>query len=319
MDSLWTKYRPKTFDDVLGQDAVVRSLKKVLKDARAHAFVFSGPSGTGKTTLARILAMSFAAGGSSINIIEVNGASTSGKDEARELVAKSQYRAIGGSPVKFIIIDEAHRLTSAAWESLLKPVEEPPKHVYYAFCTTEISKIPKTIITRCTRYDLKPVKEELIFDLLCSVCNGEEIETTDEILELIAENSNGSPRQALVYLEECHSVKNISEARELMRASGQNKEVIDLARWLVAGKGHTWATAMKFVHDLEGQDAESIRIILQNYFAAVLIKTKNDKVAAHLLGLVDAFRTPYLQSDKLAPLLYSLGLAIRIDDENSFD
>jgi DNA polymerase-3 subunit gamma/tau len=313
VDSLWTKYRPKTFDDVLGQNTIVRSLKKVIKDARAHAFLFNGPSGTGKTTLARILAMSFAAGGSSINLVEIDGASQSGADAARELVTRSLYRAIGGSPVKFIIIDEAHRLSSQAWTVLLKPVEEPPQHVYYAFCTTEISKIPKAIITRCTRYDLKPVKEEIIFDLLCSVCNGEEIETTDEILELIAENSNGSPRQALVYLEECYSVKNISEARELMRASGQNKEAIDLARWLVAGKGHTWAAAMKFVHDLEGQDAESIRIVLQNYFAAVLIKTKSDKTATHLLGLVDAFRTPYLQSDKLAPLLYSLGLAMRLD------
>jgi DNA polymerase III gamma/tau subunit len=314
VDSLWTKYRPETFDDVLGQDTIIRSLKKVVKDARTHAFLFNGPSGTGKTTIARILAMSFAAGGSGINLVEIDGASQSGADAARELVTRSLYRAIGGSPVKFIIIDEAHRLSSAAWTVLLKPVEEPPQHVYYAFCTTEISKIPKAIITRCTRYDLKPVKEELICDLLVSVCEREKIYPTDEILELIAENSNGSPRQALVFLEECHSIKDGAEARELMRASGQNKEVIDLARWLVAGKGHTWAAAMKFVHDLESQDAESIRIVLQNYFAAVLIKTKNDKVAAHLLGLVDAFRTPYLQSDKLAPLLYSLGLAMRLDE-----
>lgn len=313
MDSLHTKYRPKTFDDVLGQDTTVRSLKKVIKDARAHAFIFNGPSGVGKTTLARILAGAFAIGGSSINFIEIDGASQSGADAARELVTKSLYRAIGGSPVKFIIIDEAHRLSSAAWTVLLKPVEEPPQHVYYAFCTTEISKIPKAIITRCTRYDLKPVKEDLICDLLVSVCERENIYPTDEVLELIAENSNGSPRQALVYLEECHSIKDGSEARELMRASGQNKEVIDLARWLIAGKGHTWAAAMKFVRDLEGQDAESIRIVLQNYFAAVLIKTKNDKVAANLLGLVDAFCTPYTQSDKLAPLLYSIGLAMRLD------
>ncbi len=315
MDSLWTKHRPKTFDEVLGQDTIVRSLKKVVKDARAHSFIFSGPSGTGKTTLARILAYNVAnvSNTNQGNIYEVDGASQSGADAARELVTRSLYRAIGGSPVKFIIIDEAHRLSSAAWTVLLKPVEEPPQHVYYAFCTTEIAKIPKAIITRCTRYDLKPVKEDLICDLLISVCEKENLNPTDEILELIAENSNGSPRQALVFLEECHATESISEARELMRTSGQNKEVIDLARFLVAGKGHTWAAAMKFVRDLEGQDAEGIRIVLQNYFAAVLIKTKNDKVAANLLGLVDAFRTPYTQSDKLAPLLYSIGLAMRLD------
>jgi DNA polymerase-3 subunit gamma/tau len=204
-------------------------------------------------------------------------------------------------------------LTSAAWEALLKPIEEPPAHVYYAFCTTEISKIPKTIITRCARYDLKPVKEDLICDLLVSVCERENIYPDDEVLELIVENSNGSPRQALVYLEECHSIKDASEARELMRASGQNKEVVDLARWLVAGKGHTWAAAMKLLKALEGQEAESIRIQLQIYFAAVLLNSKSDKAAASILGLVEAFSKPYYSSEKLAPLLYSIGVAIRMD------
>jgi len=314
MNSFHTKYRPKTFDDVLGQDITVKSLKRVIKDGRSKSFIFTGPSGTGKTTLARIVASQYIGSNPSVvNLEEIDGASRSGADDARALVTNSAYRAIGSSPVKFIIVDEAHRLSAAAWTVLLKPIEEPPAHVYYAFCTTDAAKIPKAIITRCARYDLKPVKEELILELLVMVCEAEKVDTSDEILEAIAENCNGSPRQALVYLEECLTCKNLAEAKEIMRDSGQSKEVIDLARWLVAGKAHTWAEATKYVKALAGQDAEGIRIVLQNYFATVLLNTKSDKTAANLLGLVEAFKTPYYTSDKLAPLLHSIGLAIRID------
>jgi DNA polymerase-3 subunit gamma/tau len=314
MSSLHTKYRPEKFDDVLGQAATVKSLKRVVKDARSHAFLFTGPSGTGKTTLARILAAEF--GGvtrTAVNLEEVDGASKSGADDARDLVTRSLYRAIGGSPTKFIIIDEAHRLSAAAWTVMLKPVEEPPAHVYYAFCTTEVDKIPKAILTRCLRYDLKPVKEELIAGLLINVADAEQFEVSDEILEAIAENSNGSPRQALIYLEECLSCKGLDDARSIMRASGQSKEVIDLARWLVAGKAQSWAEAAKLLKAMKGTEAEGCRIVLSNYFAAVLLNTSKDAQAVRLLRLIEAFRTPYYSADKFAPLLYSVGLALNLD------
>lgn len=314
MSSLHTKYRPETFDDVLGQASLVRSLKRVVKDARARTFLFTGPSGTGKTTVARILANEF--GGinrSSVNLEEVDGASKSGADDARDLVTRTLYRAIGGSPTKFIIVDEAHRLSAAAWAVLLKPIEEPPVHVYWAFCTTEAAKMPKAIITRCLRYDLKPVKEELILDLLVRVVDEEKFEISDDIIEAVAEGAGGSPRQALVNLEAVLAAGSMAEAQALMRATGQSKELIDLARWLVAGKGHNWAEATKYVKGLEGQEAESCRIVLNNYFAAVLLNTKSDKVAINLLALLECFKTPYYSADKLAPLMYSIGLALKLD------
>lgn len=313
MSSLHTEFRPQTFDEVLGQTAVVRSLKRAVKDKRAHAFLFVGPAGTGKTTLARIAARELTGGGTH-NVYEYDAVSKSGADDMRALVAQLAYRSIGDSPVKFVIIDEAHRLSPTAWDVLLKPTEEPSPHVYFAFCTTVLGKIPKAIITRCLRYDLKGVGEEDIGALLIRVVDDKKLGISDEIIEAIVDESAGSPRQALVFLETCVGAKSVQEARSLIRSAGQQKEVIDLARWLVGGKGLNWKDACKLVKGIEGTEPETIRILLTNYFAAVLVNTQKDDVARRLLMLIECFSKPYLQSDKLAPLLSSLGMAIGLDE-----
>lgn len=313
MSSLHTKHRPNTFDDVLGQDSVVRSLKRVVKDKRAHCFLFVGPAGTGKTTLARILANAFAGeNGTVANVIEHDAATKSGKADMQELIRSTLFKAIGESPIKFVIIDECHKLSNDAWITLLKPTEEPPAHVYYAFCTTELGKIPKANITRCLRYDLKEVKEDLIFDLLGRVADTEKLDIDDEVLEVIAENCGGSPRQALVFLEECLDCKSAAEARQIVKSAEKNKEVIDLCRYLLAGKALSWKEAMRYIKTVEA-DAESVRIVISAYFSSVLLKTTSDKEASRLLRLLDCFSRPYNQSDKRAPLLLSIGLAIGLD------
>lgn len=304
---------------VLGHTQVVNSLKKVIKDGRAHCFLFSGPAGTGKTTLARILASEFAGRERTVvNIEEFDAASKSGAEDIRELVTRTLYRAIGASPVKFIIIDEAHRLSAAAWTVLLKPMEEPPAHVYYALCTTDPAKIPKANLTRCLRYDLKPVKEDLIQDLLLEVIEAESLQMQEDLLvdliPEIAENCGGSPRQALVWLESCLGCSSLSEAREIMRSTGESKEIVDLARFLVRGQGLSWANAQRLLKSLGSVEAESCRIVLMNYFAAVLANTTKDSTAKHILGLIEAFKTPYYSADKMAPLYYSVAIAIGMDE-----
>jgi DNA polymerase-3 subunit gamma/tau len=313
-NSLHTKYRPLTFEEVLGQDGTVVSLKQAIKGKRAHSYIFTGPSGTGKTTLARILANEFAGGQATVaNIEEIDAATNSGADAIRDIVNRSHYRAIGTSGVKSIILDEAHRLSAAAWTILLKPIEEPPKHVYWMLCTTEPGKIPKTIQTRCLKYDLKPVGEELIYELLQSVAEVEGFETPDEIIAALAEDAGGSPRQGLVWLEACAHAKSVKEARIIIQSATQSREAIDLAKWLLSGRGQTWAEAVKFVKALENTDAESTRIMLMNYFSSVLLNTTGDDKARQVLALMEPFRNSFNSSDRVAPLLYSIAMAINLD------
>jgi DNA polymerase-3 subunit gamma/tau len=312
--SLHTKYRPKTFEEVLGHPKVVKSLKQVLKDKRAHTFMFVGSSGIGKTTLARIVANELAGGEVGLgNLIEVDAATNSGADAMREVITRSQYRAIGNSPIKAIIIDEAHRLSAAAWTVLLKSTEEPPKHVYWMLCTTEAAKIPKTMETRCLTYSLKPVSEEILLKLLDKVREAEGIDTSGPVLEAIAEGSGGSPRQALVFLEACVYAESAADARAIMKSAGQaSGDVVKLCRFLMQPQGG-WPQCMRLLKSMEGTDPESIRIVIVNYLAAVLKGANSDRKARAILMLMDPFLTPYNQSDKQGPLLNSLGLALNLD------
>lgn len=311
MSSLHVRYRPDTFNKVLGQDPVIKSLKQVVKDNRAHSFLFAGPAGTGKTTLARLLANTFASSkGTETNIKEIPAADDTGVDAMREIIRHSLYRAIGSSPVKAIILDECHRLSGSAWDVLLKPLEEPPQHVYWMLCSTNPDKIPKTIRTRCLRYDLKPVLEDDLLELLVGVIEAEKLSIPDEVVSTIAEEAGGSPRQALVFLEACSFCETAGEARAAMRSAAQSKEVGDLCRFLVGNRGRTWAEAMKLVKAMGDVEAESVRIGVVNYLNAVAMNAKGNDKAVAALALIESFSQTYNPTDKMGPLLLSLGMAL---------
>lgn len=309
MTPLATKYRPASFDQIIGQEKVIAALKQ---RRSAKAYLFIGPSGVGKTTLARILANDFAGCKATLaNIIEVDAATNSGADAMRDVVVRAHNRAIGASPIKTIIVDEVQKLSSSAWSSLLKPIEEPPVHVSWILCTTDAGKIPETIKTRCVTFVLKPVDEVLIYELLNEISLKESIKAPEEVLEAIAENCGGSPRQALVDLELCASAKNANEARQLMQKASMSEGPITLARLLIGKRPPTWPSITKAVNSIDA-DAESIRIVVVNYFAGALAKAKSESEAFRLLGTLDCFSTPYNQSDKKAPLFISIGLALNL-------
>ncbi len=218
------KYRPQTFDDVVKQDHVTRTLKNAIASGRvAHAILFSGPRGTGKTTVARILAKAMncakgpaatpcnacdscreITGGNAADVFEIDGASNNGVDHIRELRENAKYMP-QHSPYKIYIIDEVHMLSTPAFNALLKILEEPPDHVLFFFATTEPHKIPITIMSRCQRHDLRRIPIEDVTAHMAHLCREEDVAIDDESLSLIARESGGSMRDGLSLLDQVMS------------------------------------------------------------------------------------------------------------------
>lgn len=308
MTDLHVKYRPKTLAEVRGQDAVVKSLTRLLANRKQapHTYLFTGASGVGKTTLARIVGHTLRI--PTTNVIEVDGATYTGIDSAKEIKSLISVHALGSDRRKMLILDECHRLSTAAWDSWLKLVEEPPSHLYLAFCTTVPQKLPRTLHTRCHAYTLSDVREDDLYELLVSVAKHESIGLADNVLEFLSQHANGSPRQALVYLSQCGTGCRLSEAKKIIRKSDENSldsPEAAIARMLIAGN-ENWAQYMQTLKKLTEVEPESIRIVTMNYVAAVMRNQPNPKRAARYAAVLEAFQHPYNQSDKFAPLLLSL-------------
>jgi DNA polymerase III gamma/tau subunit len=193
-----------------------------------------------------------------------------------------------------IILDECHALSKAAWQVLLKATEEPPEHVYWAFCTTEAGKVPKTIETRAISYVLKPIKRDALFDLLDHVCEQEELnEFDDKMIQAVVNRAQGSARQALVYLQQVAHCETLDELKEAIDSLDEDDDqVIELCRTLSKkGTGVEVARLLKELKEKE-TNPEGIRIQVANYYAAVAIGAKGDAKRIAALDVLDLFVDP---------------------------
>lgn len=222
--ALYRKFRPDNFADVKGQEHIVTTLKNQIKAGRiGHAYLFTGTRGTGKTTVAKLLAKvvncehpvdgnpcneckmcKAIAAGTSMNVIEIDAASNNGVDNVREIVEEVRYSPTEGR-YKVYIIDEVHMLSTGAFNALLKTIEEPPSYVIFILATTEVYKIPITILSRCQRYDFKRITIDVIADRLAELMQSEKIETEEKALRYVARVADGSMRDALSLLDQCIS------------------------------------------------------------------------------------------------------------------
>lgn len=221
--ALYTKYRPDDFNVMVGNTSLVRSVQKILeKKDRPHAWMFTGRSGIGKTTIARIIAKKLGAAQSAI--FETNAADVRGIDGVREIIERVNYR-IPGSPVSVFILDECHQLTKEAQNALLKVLEDPPAHAYFILCTTDSHKVIDTIRTRCAEFQFNPLSADELLEVIMVVAEQEGIKIDDKIYEEIAKNAAGSPRLALTMLERCAACADVKEALGLISGMGLNFQV----------------------------------------------------------------------------------------------
>src|SRR5438270_6665444 len=255
------RYRSTTFDEVIGQDHVAQTLKKAIASGRiAHAYLFCGTRGTGKTSMARILAKALncaassdgpttepcgkcesclaIARGDDIDVIEIDAASNTGVDNIREVIENAQYRP-ARSRFKVYIIDEVHMLSKSAFNALLKTLEEPPSHVKFILATTEPEKVLPTILSRCQRYDFRNIPTREIAAHLKEISKKEKIKADDAALLLIAKAGAGSMRDALSLLDRLLSVgeKQLTvETIEQFLGLPRSQAIFDLAQKIGEGK-----------------------------------------------------------------------------------
>ena len=220
--ALYRKWRPASFEDVRGQDHVVQTLKnQIVSDRIGHAYLFCGTRGTGKTSIAKIFAKAVncespvdgspcgecrtcknIAAGSSLNVVEIDAASNNGVENIREIRDEVQYPPTEGK-YRVYIIDEVHMLSTGAFNALLKTLEEPPSYVIFILATTEVQKIPVTVMSRCQRYDFKRITVDTIVTHLQKLTEAEHISVEDKALAYIAKAADGAMRDALSLLDQC--------------------------------------------------------------------------------------------------------------------
>ena len=291
--SLHTKYRPKTLDDFAGNRMLVDSLQSLLtKDSVdiPHTYLFIGPRGCGKTTLARIFAMMLNCSG--FDLKEQNAADFRGIDSSREIVRRMRLKSLDAKGNRGWIIDEVHKWTNDAQNAILKALEEPPEHVFFFLCTTDPQKLLKTIRSRCIIYEVSTLSFKQIIKLLKEITNKEKKHVPGEVLMQIAQDSQGHPREALTILEKVIDLPERQMLRTARQSAAQENKAIDLCKALI--NGADWNVVKKILSGLQDEEPENIRRYIIAACHNILLKEDNPRAFL----VLDTFREPFYNTGK---------------------
>lgn len=308
--ALYRKYRSKSLDDIVGQTHVTEILQNAIKQGRiSHAYLFTGPRGTGKTSIARILAheinqLPYSDESEHLDIIEIDAASNNGVDDIRDLRDKVQLMPIKAKK-KVYIIDEVHMLSKPAFNALLKTLEEPPEHIVFILATTDVDKLPETIISRTQRHTFHRASLEHIVHNLQRIAAAEKIAIDDAALRRIAENSDGSYRDSVSLLDQIVSIVPTSDAitaQQIEQSLGLAEAKV-VEQLVQAAKAHDLASLAAQLRDLENSGIQPKVITRQliRYLEQAIIHD------AALLPLLDQLLTVERSSFPQTKLLIALG------------
>jgi DNA polymerase-3 subunit gamma/tau len=286
MSTLYLKYRPNGFDEIVGNEDIIQVLKGQLKEKQIpHSLLFHGPTGCGKTTLGRIVANELGAKGSDLR--EVDSADFRGIDTIRDIRKQSTYKPLE-SPCRVWILDEVHKLTNDAQNAMLKALEDTPSHIYYILCTTDPQKLLPTIRGRCAQYQVRPLSDREMKILLRRVVKAEKESLSKEIYEQIIQDCMGHPRNALQVLAQVLSVDGDKRLAVAKRTAEVQSKTIELCRALVSGD--PWKKVSGILKGLKDEEPEQIRRAILGYCQTILLNgSPNGSVA----GIMEEFIEPF--------------------------